>query len=68
MTSAMKSVADGLFGINKAAHEFGVPRTAFKDRLSGKVVHGTKLGPSPYWSGVFSLVPQKTRNKVIGIV
>ena len=39
MTGAMKAVADGLFGVNKAADEFGVPRSTLKDRLSGKVVH-----------------------------
>ena len=52
MTGAMKAVADGLFGVNKAADEFGVPRLTIKDRLSGKVVHGTRSGPTPYLSGV----------------
>lgn len=33
MIGAMKAVADGLFGINKAAN---VPRTAVKDRISEK--------------------------------
>ena len=41
-----------MFGVNKAADEFGVPRSTLKDRLSGKVVHGTKSGPTPYLSGV----------------
>ena len=52
MTGAMKAVADGLFGVNKAADEFGVPRSTLKDRLSGKVVHGARSGPTPYLSGV----------------
>ena len=52
MINAMKSVADGLFGINKAADEFGVPKTTFKDRLSGTVVHGTNSGPNPYLCGM----------------
>ena len=47
MTGAMKAVADGLFGVNKAADEFGVPRSTLKDRLSGKVVHGARSGPTP---------------------
>ena len=34
MTGAMKAVADGLFGVNKAADEFGIPRLTLKDRLS----------------------------------
>ena len=50
MTGAMKAVADGLLGINKAADEFGIPRSTLKDRLSGKVVDGTRSGPSPYLS------------------
>ena len=52
MTGAMKAVADDLFGVNKAADEFGVPRSTLKDRLSGKVVHGAKSRPTPYLSGV----------------
>ena len=52
MSGAMKAVTDGLFGINKAVDQFGVPRTTLKDRISGKVVRGTKSGPSPLpvWS------------------
>ena len=47
MAGAMKAAADGLLGINKAADEFGIPRSTLKDRLSGKVVHGARSGPSP---------------------
>ena len=47
MTGAIKAVADGLLGINRAADEFGVPRSMLKDRISGKVVHGTLSGPNP---------------------
>ena len=43
MTATMKAVVDSLFGINKVANEFGVPRLILKDRLSGKVVHDTRL-------------------------
>ena len=28
--------------------EHGVPRTTLKDRLSGRVIHGTNIGPKPY--------------------
>jgi len=52
MTGAMKAVADGLFSVNKATDEIGVPRLTLKDRLSGKVVHGARSGPTPYLSGV----------------
>ena len=51
MTGALKAVADGLLGVNKAADEFSVPRSTLKDRLSGKVVHGARSGPTPYLSG-----------------
>ena len=51
MTGAMNALTDGLFGINKPPDEFGVPRTTLKDRHSGKVVHGTKSGPTLYLSG-----------------
>ena len=35
-------------GVNKAALEYGVPKTTLLDRISGRVVHGTKPGPKPY--------------------
>ena len=35
---------------NKAADLHGVPRSTLKDRLSGRVQHGTKPGPAPYLS------------------
>ncbi len=28
--------------------EFSVPRTTLKDRISGRVVHGTSVGPKTY--------------------
>ena len=33
---------------NKAADLHGVPHSTLKDRLSGRVVHGTNPGPKPY--------------------
>jgi len=34
--------------VNEAAKQHGVPPTTLKDRLSGRVQHGTKPGPRPY--------------------
>ena len=42
MVSARKMSA------NKAADLHGVPRSTLKDRLNGRVVHGTNPGPKPY--------------------
>lgn len=48
MDAALYSVMhNGLSG-NKAADLHGVPRSTLKDRLSGRVKHGTKSGPKPY--------------------
>ena len=55
----MKAAADGLFSVNKAADEFGVPRLRLKDRLSGKIVHGTRSGQTPYLSWVEKDKPVK---------
>ena len=49
MLAALKAVESGT-GINKAAREHGVPATTLKDRVSGRVAHGTKPGPRPYLS------------------
>ncbi len=48
MIEAMKAVKDGKMGVNRAALEHGVPKTSSKDRLTGRVVHGTSMGPRPY--------------------
>jgi len=34
--------------VNAAAAQFGVPPSTLRDRLSGRVVHGTRPGPAPY--------------------
>ena len=49
MTAAMESVKAGS-GINRAALDHGIPRSTLKDRISGRVLHGTKPGPSSYLS------------------
>ena len=41
MLQAMETVKSGYMGMNRAAIEYGVPRTSLKDRLSGRVIHGT---------------------------
>ena len=45
MEAAMLSAGKGTMSANKAADLHGVPRSTLKDRLSGRVVHGTNPGP-----------------------
>ena len=52
MEKAMKAVASGECGVNRAALDYGVPRTTLKDRLSGRVEHGRKPGQAPYLNAV----------------
>ena len=44
----MAAVQSGEMGVNKAALEYGVPKTTLKDRIAGRIVHGKKPGPEPY--------------------
>jgi len=39
----MKAVVEGCSSVNKAAREYGVPRTTLQDRITGRVVHGTTV-------------------------
>ena len=39
MQGALKAIAEGM-GVNRAAMEYGVPRTTLKDRVAGRVQHG----------------------------
>ena len=48
MEAALFAVQSGDTSINKAARDHGIPPTTLKDRLSGRVVDGTKPGPLPY--------------------
>ena len=53
MAAAINAVMDSTAEwINSAAREHGVPITTLKNRLSGRVVHGTKSGPVPYASKI----------------
>ncbi len=44
----MQAVRDGTMSANMAARSFSVPPSTLKDRISGRVKHGTKSGPIPY--------------------
>lgn len=80
MTAAMETVKKGGMGLNRAAVEFGIPKTTLKDRISGKVIHGTKSGRVPYLTHseeeelynwvvrCASIGYPKRRDDVIGIV
>ena len=48
MVSALDAVLTKQLPANKAARLYGVPPSTLKDRLSGRVVHGVKPGPTPY--------------------
>ena len=50
MVNALDEVREGRQGLNQAARNFSVPRSTLRDRLAGRVVHGTKSGPKPYLS------------------
>lgn len=47
MKAALKAVEDGK-SINRAARDYGIPKSTLYDHVSGKVVHGIKPGPRPY--------------------
>ena len=47
MCAAMEAVNGGM-SIYSTAIEYGVPRMTLQNRVSGRVVHGKKLGPKPY--------------------
>ena len=44
----MEAVRSGDMKVNRASRVYEVPRTTLKDRLSGRVKHGTNPGPTPY--------------------
>ncbi len=49
MDAAIESVLSGsAVSINRAARDHDIPPTTLKDRLSGRVVDGTKPGPVAY--------------------
>ena len=44
----VEAVTEGKLGINRAGLEFNVPRTTLKDRISGRVIHESNMGPKTY--------------------
>ena len=56
MLQAIEAVRSGMMGTNQAARAHGVPPTTLKDRLAGRVKHGTRPGPPP------TLLPRKRMN------
>ena len=48
MTRAVEAMKSCELGINRSALEYGVPKTTLKDRIAGRVKHGTKPGPVAY--------------------
>ena len=48
MRRDLEAVTEGKMGVNRAALEFNVPRTTLKDRVSGRVIHGSNMGPMMY--------------------
>ena len=48
MTAALVEARKGIHAINKIAVMYGVPKSTLYDRISGRVQHGKKPGPSPY--------------------
>ena len=51
MLAALKAVEEGQL-VNQVARDHGIPKTTLKDRVSGRVTHGTNPGPTPYLSTV----------------
>ena len=49
MLLAVKAVRDGTLGTNMAARTFSITSSTLKDRISGRVKHGMKSGPVPYF-------------------
>ena len=52
MLDAIKLATIGYMSGNKAAAKHGVTLLTLKNRLSGRVKHKTKPGPTPYLSQV----------------
>ena len=74
MSGANKAVIDGKMGVNRAADQYGDPRSTLKDRVSAR--HGARSGPRPYlsykeeelliWSSVLRLVTPRLKDESLG--
>ena len=80
MVEAMEVVKSGRLGVNRATNEYNVPKTTLKDRISGRVKHGSNPGRQPYLTSskenelenflieVCKMGHGKTKREVIDIV
>ena len=60
MYAAMKALLDSRAeSIKVAARDHGVPITTLKNRLSGRVIHGTNPGPVLYLNSILKLQRRK---------
>ena len=50
MVGALNEVKQGKYSTNKIVQMYGVPCSTLKDRVTGKVKHGTNPVPRPYLS------------------
>ncbi len=50
MQQAMQAVKEGRMSVNRAALKHGVPKSTLKDRISGRVKHGSRWKPPVYLS------------------
>ena len=48
MSKALDLVVESKMGINRAVLECGVPPTTLKDRITGRVAPGCRMGKKPY--------------------
>ena len=64
MRGALKAVAEGM-GVNRAAMEYGVPRTTLKDRVAGRVQHGCNSGRAPYLTSSETIAIMKAKKQDI---
>ena len=64
MNAAIHAVHDGQLKVTEAAKKFSVPRQTLGDRISGKVVHGTKPGPQPYLYAMVGFPMRKCKVRI----
>ena len=50
MTHTIDAVYSGALGINRAALKYGMPPMIFKDQITGRMIHGTKMETKPWLS------------------
>jgi len=62
MRGALKAVAEGM-GVNRAAMEYGVPRTTLKDRVAGRVQHDSNSGRAPYLTSSETIAIMKAKKQ-----